>query len=375
MALSPLLSLILMILGNGFFLSFISLHFRALNLGEMQIGFAQSMYYLGMLLASLRSEPLIARVGHIRALTATCGLLSAATLGMYLVPESQWFWLRLLAGLCMGCFYVGIESWMLAALPPQQRGKAMAIYTLALYFALSLSQVILPYIEDSAALACIVSSLLVSLAVVPISVGKSRGPQGEEASVGSLEYFVRLAPLGIGACLISGLMLSSLYSFMPIFIAQRHFEAGTFMAVMILGGALLQIPFGKLSDRYDRRQVLLCLALAALGAALLLSLPASPQVFALLLFIFGGLIFAIYPVAMALGCELVEEKELIKITGVMLFAYGLGAVLGPLLTPILKPVTSNYLLVMLALYGLLLVGAVRFSPRAPQVKKITIPPS
>ena len=355
MVMSTIYSLILLVLGSGFFMSFLSIHFKMLNIGEFEIGLAQSAFYLGMLVSSLRSEKLIARVGHIRALTATSGLLSASTLGLFVIPVEMWVWLRLIAGACVGCFYVGIESWLLAEYPEHKRGVALAIYTIALYSSQAISQSLLTIINDESAMAITVSAIFISLAVVPVSMGKANGPVTNVADPESIFKFFKLSPLGVSGCLLAGMILSTLYSFMPLYFEARNFEAGYLMTTMVFGGAILQYPIGKISDHFERRKVLILLGLLGASSAILLLMIQSVALFYLGIFIAGGLLFTIYPVSMALGCDCVAPKDIVKMTGVLLFAYGVGPVIGPLVTPLMKPVHDAYPIYMLCLYSVLLI--------------------
>lgn len=352
---APIFSLIFFVLGIGFFMSFISLHFKDLKMGDFQIGLAQSAFYLGMLISSLTSERLISRVGHIRTLTATCGSLSAITLLLYTIPEQQWVWMRLLAGMCVGAFYLGVESWLLAESPENKRGTALAIYTIALYSAQSFSQLFLAYTHDNFAFAFVFSALFISIAVIPVSVGKTNGPSIYVAEPTSLLHFIKLSPLGVFGCFISGVILSTLYTFMPVFFEERQLSPGYLMTLMIMGGALLQYPIGKLSDRIERRKILAATGVVGIFVCFFLSFISHIDIVHILVFFLGGVLFSIYPVAMSLGCDCVKPGEIVKMTGVLLFAYGAGAVCGPLLTPTLKIITTNYVMVMLCLYLMVLI--------------------
>jgi len=344
-----------MVLGSGFFMSFISLFLKKSGMGDIGIGLTQSFFYFGLLVSSLYSEKLISRVGHIRALTAACGMLIASTLVLFFLPPQYWVWLRLLAGMCVGCFYIGVESWLLAEFSQEKRGYALAIYTISLYLAQSMSQTFLQFTENSNTSAFIISAALVSLAVVPVSLGKGKGPAYGDSPRGSILKYFKISPLGILGCFFAGLILSSIYAFMPMFIADRGHNPGFLMTIMIFGGAALQWPIGKLSDKLDRRKVLIALAACAALSVLFLFMAKEFNTLAGSLFILGGLTFTIYPVAMALGCDCVTDSSLVKMTGMLLFSYGLGAVIGPSLTPLLKIVSPDYLAIMLVVYCIILL--------------------
>ncbi|MFK7873062.1 MAG: MFS transporter [Oligoflexales bacterium] len=355
MAATPIISLVFMVIGSGFFMSFISLYFKNLQLSDMDIGFVQSCFYLGLLCSSLLSEKLIARIGHIRTLTATCGLLSASTLVLSLIPVQYWFLFRFFAGGCVGCSYVCFESWLLAEYSVKERGYAMAIYTAALYSSQSVSQLLLPFFyEGRYMFAYMVSAFCVSLAAVPVSVGKKNGPDFSMVEPGSFLKFFKLTPLGVTGCFVAGMMLSTFYSFMPIYFEEKGLSPGVLMFFMVAGGAVLQLPLGKLSDQIERRKILTGLSLVSACSCFVLLSVEGASAISVVSFFLGGFCFAIYPISMALGCDCVEQKDLVKMTGLLLFSYGVGSVLGPVVTPLLKYVVSDYTVVTLLVYSLLL---------------------
>lgn len=355
MFLSPLASLSFLVLGSSFFMSFISLYLKDLNIPEFQIGLIQSSFYLGLLFSSLLAEKLISRVGHIRSLTATGGMLGASTLILFIMPLNYWFVFRLIAGACVGCFYVGVESWLLVESHPAKRGFALSLYTMSLYLAQSLSQLLLSSVDKAPESAFACSALFTCLAVIPISLSTKLGPEVSVSEPHSILHFLKMSPLGVTGCFIAGLLLSTLYSYMPLYFDQKSFEPGLLMAILIFGGALLQWPIGKMSDRFDRRKVLVCLSFIGACLSLLIPLFDSVLLFGCLTFVLGGFVFTIYPVSMALGCDCVEHKEIVKMTGVLLFSYALGAVFGPLVTPALSGFGENYIAFSITLYCLMLL--------------------
>lgn len=369
MIFAPLLSLALMMLGSGFFMSFISLHLKALGAASLEIGLTQSVFYLGLLVSSLRSEKLIGRIGHIRSLTAMCGLMAGSIACLFFVSKGYWYPIRFLAGLCVGGFYVAVESWLMAEFPSSRRGYALSLYTAVLYLGQSLSQIFLKVTHENAAAAFLIAAGFSAAAVVPVSLGKSSGPAPVVAEPESILKFLKLSPLGVLGSMMAGVILSTLYSFMPLYLEQQNLDPSLLMTTMILGGALMQYPIGKMSDRTDRRLVLIGLGIiGTLLSFVLLIGSYAPFVF-VTLFLLGGAFFTIYPVSMALGCDCVDDNDLVKMTGVLLFAYGVGAVVGPLITPLLSGVSKNYAILMTGAYGLLVViiGTYAFRTRKPVI--------
>ena len=57
----------------------------------------------------------------------------------------------------------------------------------------------------------------------------------------------------------------------PVYARELGFEINqiaTFMSIAVVGGLVMQLPVGRLSDRFDRRTVLLGISVAAISASL-----------------------------------------------------------------------------------------------------------
>jgi len=109
-----------------------------------------------------------------------------------------------------------------------------------------------------------------------------------------------------------------------------------FASIPILTGALAQIPVGYLSDRMDRRRVLIGLALLAICADLgfILLQPDGRVVNLALSALFGGCVYSMYPVIVAHASDHAPPNSHIQTSGGLLFVYGLGAIAGPLIAGI-----------------------------------------
>ena len=110
-------------------------------------------------------------------------------------------------------------------------------------------------------------------------------------------------------------------------------EVSAFMATAILGGMALQFPIGRLSDRLDRRTVLLFASLAT-GLAAFAVIWATSQTVGILIVtaaIYGGFSFTIYPLSASQVNDLADPDRLVHVAAGLLVAYGIGASIGPVM--------------------------------------------
>ena len=105
-----------------------------------------------------------------------------------------------------------------------------------------------------------------------------------------------------------------------------------FISCVILGGALLQFPIGRLSDKMDRRLLLnyICIT-ATLFALLVIPATYSPVILFLFAGIYGGLAFAVYPITVAHLVDHLKPEQMLAGGSTLLLLHGTGAVIGPLL--------------------------------------------
>lgn len=377
----PLGSLSLMVLGTSFFMTFITLQLKQQLVTDSEIGVIHASYYAGMLISSLSATRMIQTVGHIRVIAAFCGVTVTATLlQSFSYDPLLWACCRFFAGYSLGAFYIGTQSWVSATSDASNRGFALAIYTLVLYAAQAASQEFLFFLPGEAHGPFILSALIVGLAGVPALLLPRHAPSASFARTVNFRYFLKIVPFGSCTALISGLVLSALYSFGPAFALVNGVSAPRFMGSLILGGVCLQWPIGKLSDRFNRRKVLYTIIILSLMPVLyLLNAPSSHWSLYVAVFFVGGFLVSLYPVGVSMVYDYVKQDELLPSTSAVLFAYGIGSVLGPLMAAIFTEHSASYLYLFLAisLCSLLGIGLITREPRSvaldEQVSFVPVP--
>lgn len=382
--LAPLISIAFIMLSNGYFLTFISLRLKIEGLSDAMVGLVQSSYYFGMLLGTIKMESFIRRTGHIRAFAAFASIMTVTILVQgFIVEPLTWITLRFIAGICIAALYIVIESWCLLKSTPETRGAILAFYMVALYGSQAFSQFILDIANSNSLEPYLAAGFLCSLSVVPVAWTYRPSPELHEPGSLSLLDLFKACPFGFLGCLIAGIILSSIYSFTPIYAQDFSFSVSKVMFATIAGGFLLQWPIGYLSDLFDRRRVLVATSLGVIVPSLILFFAVKNLDLTLVLsFILGGLCFTIYPLSITHACDRIHPKEITSATSMLLLSYGIGAVIGPLLAPFfMGSLTAAGLYLYIGLCGVILSGIGIFAllrrpavPMEDQQEFVSLPP-
>lgn len=334
---APVVSLVIIMLGSGFYNTFISVKLHQAHTPNFLIGLVSSGYFAGLLVGSVRAEKLILRIGFIRAFATFASTFTALVManGLYFSPY-YYLVLRFAHGFCVAGLFVVIESWLLIFSTKETRGKILSVYMSALYTAQAAAQVFLATLDLDSILPFALVVILASLSVVPVSMMRASYPSLTEPSYISAKKLLAICPFGFISCICGGMILSAIYSLTPVFaqdIGLNITEVSWLMGLIILGGFLLQWPIGHLSDLFDRRKVMtfVCIATAIISLALTLSPVLSHWMVFALATAFGGFSFTIYPLGITYTSDQIDPKHLVAATGMLLLAYSWGSVVGPII--------------------------------------------
>jgi MFS family permease len=184
-----------------------------------------------------------------------------------------------------------------------------------------------------------IAALLFSLSLIPVSITQSIHPELPQPTRYTFKALFQTVPLGMLGSFAAGLVNSAFFSMAPVFgikIGLSVFQLSWFMSTTVIGGFAVQWLIGIISDRFDRTLVLGIIAcfVALLSLSMVLNTGIS---YAWLLFemaIFGGLIFAVYPLAVARANDVFEGKEAVAVSSALLLCYSIGAIFGPVLASV-----------------------------------------
>jgi len=360
--LSSLLSGVgLLVVGVGLLFSVLGLRAGLAEFSSITLGLVTSAYFAGFVLGTYVCPAVIRRVGHIRAFAAMASLASTMPI-LHALWIDPWFWglLRLITGVCMVGLYIVVESWLNALAPNEHRGKLFAVYMAVNFVALALGQWLILVGDRLGFVPFAMVSVMFSFALLPITMTPVDEPEPVDAPSLSLRALYDASPMGMAAALASGLITGAFFGLAAVFaqgLGLSDARVAAFMAAAILGGALFQWPVGHYSDTHDRRLVLFWVCVLGAGVAGLAYVLSqfSGDALVPLALLFGGLIFAVYGLAVAHVNDVIDSKRLVEFTGGLLLIHGTGAALGPTLAGVVMDVagSSSLMLYFAAVLGAL----------------------
>ena len=335
----PLLSTALFMLGNGYLNTFISLRMSELGHSDLAIGTISSAYYIGLVLGALQIAKFIVRMGHLRVFVCFIGLFNficfvhAISDNIYL-----WFILRLLAGISLAGFYITIESWLLEYSTNNNRGIVLALYMVSISSAQAFGQLFLGIYDAS--FPFIIVIVLLSLSIIPIAISSRKVKTICDIELINFNDVAKLNSGSLAACLVSGLILSAIYSLLPLMferVTGQPEKTAYLMFITLLGGTILQYPIGLLSDNFDRHKVLILTAflssMLSLGITIVGYNSLSIVQLSIIYFIFGGMSFTFYPVALSIVCDRLKRDNIVSASQNLSLIDGLGSIIGPIIAP------------------------------------------
>lgn len=325
----------ILMLGDG--LQGMLLPLRAFREGfsTTMTGLMMSLFYAGFLGGSIWAPKIVQRVGHIRVFAALAALASASILiHAAIIHPVTWIVLRLISGFCFSGIYIVAESWLNDSTSNETRGQLLSIYMVITYVAIGIGQLFLNLSDPVGYPLFILTSVLISVAVVPLLLSASPAPRFEESSSVKLTELYKISPLGVAGMFGEGLVTAAVFALGPVYAALQglsNAQISYFMTAPVLVAVLLQWPIGHLSDKYDRRLVLTVVTLAAAAASVVCVFTAELSVWWVIIAfgVFGGFALPMYSLCMAHTNDHLNPEQMVAASGGLILAGGIGAILGP----------------------------------------------
>ncbi|MGJ0303734.1 MFS transporter [Aliarcobacter cryaerophilus] len=338
---SLFLSITFLAIGYGIMITYIGVYLKQAGASSFSIGLINSAFFLGAIASSIFSQKIISTIGHIRSFASFAALMVIAFL-LHSVYLNEFFWgfLRLISGFSFYALLIIVESWLNEKSSNSQRGQILAIYTIIFYLSTALGQLFLTIPKDSEFFVFTVGSVLVLFSLITIAMTKIKEPILKPFEQYSFPKLYSIVPLALTGSFIGGFFVGSFFTMLPLTILHK-FDSTTvlsiFMSLTLIGGLVSQWPIGKLSDKYGRRKLIaFCGFFTAFVSLLFIIVPELNSYYYILALLLGVTIFAIYPLSLARANDVLDEnKDMVEISRALLFAYGAGSFISPIILGII----------------------------------------
>jgi MFS family permease len=342
-----LISVFILLVGHGLQLTIAPLYAAELGWTNSDISFLGSAYYAGFVFGCLTIPRLVSKVGHIRVFAVMTGAATGALLVLSIIDSKVvWMGARMLTGWTFAGLYMVIESWLNERATPENRGLVLSLYSAITLGAICIGQVMIGMPLNFLQLIAL-GALLLAMGAIPVGLTRSPAPEPIPRISFNFKEVYKASHVAVVGVFMVGVVTSGIWALGPI-IGKSHgldqTQIGFFMAITIIGGAVCQLPLGRMSDKRDRREVIV---LAAFTGAIVSQLAIffadiNHLVLFGLMFVFGGMTLPLYSILLAHANDN-TRLPMIQVGSVILLSHSIGAVIGPLMLSLIIDLSSNAL--------------------------------
>ncbi|WP_457151018.1 MFS transporter [Mesorhizobium sp. P5_C1] len=375
---SVIASMALIAVGNGLMFAYIPVRLGAEGFDPTWAGLIITGLSAGGLAGCILTGPLVRRVGHARAFMVLSALIALANAAVGAGPHPLlWIAARALYGFAICGLFIVAQSWLNDAVANAIRGRVMAFFYVAYVAGLGVGYATLAFVDIRTADAPLIGIVFTALSILPVGLTRLAQPPPPQAASVALGRAWRISPVGVAGMLAVGGLSMSIAGFAPIHATAKGYsqaDVALLLSAMPVGTLILQIPLGWISDRTDRRYVLIAAAALAMVAGLL-ALGFDGGALAALVVIYivwDGASESIYSLASAHAADRAGKDDLVALSSSLLFAWSLSGFIVPGIVTALSAVFGTrafiYVAIVIAcafcLFVLLRVVTTRAVPAA-----------
>ena len=316
-------------------------------------GLVMSGFFVGAFASSLISPNQIKRTGQIRTYAAYASIASTAILIQLLFIEPPvWFVARFLSGFCIVGIMIIVEGWLNSISSNENRGQLFSIHMMVVWGGLAMGQGLFVVDSPSGVYLFLLASILLSISLIPILLTEIKTPEEKIELQESLGFKAlwKASPSGVATIGISGLASAGFFGVGTIYAIKSGLsisETALFMTLFLGFGALSQWPLGWISDRIDRRKVILLCCSIVVGICVLLALfDFSKTIFLILNGLIGASTLPLYSLGVAHTNDRLKPSQMVSASGTIVFVFSIFAALGPF--------TMSYFLKLFDSFGFLI---------------------
>ena len=299
------------------------------------MGMVMAIHFAGYLLGAKGIIRALASVGHIRVFAALASTASTAVLvNAVLVFPASWAAVYFVGGVCNAGVLVILESWLNDRATNETRGSILGAYMMIMMGGTAIGQLLLNVGSPDGFELFVLSSVLISLAVVPVTLSASTAAPVPSSDPMPLRELYRTIPAAVVGIILCSFVQAASTSMAAVFGTESGLGAGRitlFTSAAVIGAITLQIPLGRLSDRYPRRAVIMVTAATSCGLAVIGALISASSVAIIVVnMAFGAFVFPLYGQFVALANDWVTPEKRVAAASTLVLASSFGAMAAPM---------------------------------------------
>ena len=311
------------------------------NFSLLALGLIGTGWSVGFVAGSIAVPIVVRNVGHIRAFSVMAAIGTVTILlNLLWINDVGWILLRALSGFCFAGAAMIVESWLNEVADNRSRGTIFSIYVTINLGASTIGQMAMSITGTAGYVPFVIGAISFICAVLPTALTSSPQPRPLASARLDLPLLIKTSPVAAVAAFCCGMANGAFGTLAPVYGYEQGLDAAgiaLLFAIAAIAGAIGQIPFGRLSDRIDRRQVMIGLAAASalMGLLVVLINPGPGWIMYILFALYGLAANPLYPIAVAHANDFAREGDFAKIAGGMLLILGVGLAIGPAIASLL----------------------------------------
>jgi MFS family permease len=299
------------------------------------LGLIGTGWSVGFVAGSIAVPMIVRNVGHIRAFSVMAAIGTITILlNLLWIQDIGWIVLRALSGFCFAGAAMIVESWLNEVTDNRSRGTVFSIYVTINMASSTMGQLAMSVTGTAGYIPFVIGAISFICAVLPTALTSTPQPRPLASARLDLRLLYRTSPIAVIAAFSCGMANGAFGTLAPVYGYAQGLEASDIallFAVAAVLGALAQVPAGRLSDRIDRRLVMIGLAgfAAFVGLVTVLINPGPGWLMYLLFAAYGFAANPLYAIAVAHANDF-AKGDFAKVAGGMLLVMGIGLAIGPI---------------------------------------------
>ncbi|MCX5481546.1 MFS transporter [Kaistia geumhonensis] len=302
-----------------------------------ELGLIGTGWAVGFVAGCLVVPRIVRRVGHVRAYGVMASIASVVILlNLLYISPYAWITLRAFSGFCFAGAAMIVESWLNERATKENRGTIFSVYQMVNFAASTAGQLLITTGTTNNYHFFVLGAIFYSLAILPSALSTAQTPRPLKTTKLDLRILFVNSPVAAVGCFTVGMVNGAFGTLGAVYGQQIGLPTSAIALLMsgaVLGGALTQVPLGRLSDRIDRRYVLIGVSIAAIliSGTITVLKPTEAWMVIALVAGFGGMVYPMYGLAVAHANDYAAPDDFVKIASGLLLMSGIGTMIGPII--------------------------------------------